>query len=82
MASPKFSLGQVVATPGALLALEQSANHRSPYLTATLLVIGERLMRKTSARTSSPSSTDSGCSLPTESEAKRTYGSSQKPIDR
>ena len=61
MTKPKFSLGQVVATPGALRALQEAGQSPSFFWTGTSPGIGATWTRTTGGQTTKPSCMGSGC---------------------
>jgi hypothetical protein len=83
MAWPKFHLGMVVASPGALRVLDESEESAFDFLYRHASGDwGGASTRRTSARTNFHSLRASACCPPTGSEATRSFGSSRKPIAR
>ena len=75
-----FPLGQIVATPGALAALEQAGQSAHELLTSTCTGNGASLMQTTGAKMNSRSAKASGCSPRIVSPLARSCGSSRKRI--
>lgn len=81
MLSPtRFPLGRILATPGAIAAMQQANVRPSPCWCAMRTAIGVPSTRMTSSRTRSRC--DAGCasSAPTSSQLATASGSSPRPI--
>ena len=76
-----FSLGQVVATPGALTAFKRRDNCRRSFLHDTFKAIGANCARRTDRKTPSVLNVGSGFSADTTHPQARHCTSLPKPTD-